>query len=1505
MPPFTFLSPVLLMYRPYLFLILLFTALSGAVQASPIAIVDSGGVALGGSDPWAVSDAQLGGLDFTAASKLVVAVGLKGSNQTGANVEVFYGGQAMTPVAAQHSADASAWAGVYYLDDPVGPGTLLVNSTNTSAYSLGISATVLTGTIDGAGADAAAQAFATSLTTTSEDALVIAGFSDASGNDAISGVDAPFTELFRGGAGSASHASAYLQVPTLDTVTATFGGSNASRSSIVMLELLPSSPRAPSPAFDLRVIGGDQDLSWTNLPPTSGTDVRVDVWFGTDPASLVKVVDAALNLTTHTVNAPDLGSYYWRVDTYTDGDSASTPVTGTLLSFIVNDTDGDGLPDEWELLHTNQASPTSLAPGDDLENGGAGDGLTNLEEYLLGTDPNDPDTDDDALLDGVETNTGIWVSGSDTGTDPLNDDSDGDGLLDGAESNSGTFVDASDTGTDPLDADTDADGLSDGIETNSGVFVDASNPGTHPLLADSDSDAAEDWYEIYASFTDPTAAAENPGLPYPLPKPEATDTGVANKPVKVYIMAGQSNMWGTGRLSGDEPGTLDTLTGPEGQFPNLLASAGGYFARQDVKYRGLVNGVASGLLAPGQGGNSSSIGPELGFGWVMGWHHDEPVLLLKTSWPGRSLGWDFLPPGSPRFEVGGETYAGYGDSPESWPTGTTPVPTDEYGGMHFDWIFNDEADYAPGSALAADINPTDILDNFATQYPEWAEQGFEISGFVWWQGWNDGSGSGDVYPGRYEQNLVRLIEELRDYYGNRYPENIRANTPFVVGTVGFGGWSLGEPRLTIANAQLAVDGDAGNYPAFAGNVKSVETRGYAREVGPAMNEIFHYYQNAETYLLVGDAMGRAMLELQDDESPPVPNPSSFQILPSPAASGSIGMVATTAEDPSGPVEYYFDNLTNSSNSGWVSDAAWTETGLTDGVSYAYRVKTRDALGNEGDWSPEVVAVAGSDATAPDPDPLTWATAPTALGETSITMAATEALDINGVEYFFEAVSGGGNDSGWQASPTYTDTGLTHSTEYSYRVRTRDLSAGNNIGDNSSTLAATTDAPDTTPPTPNPMAFATAPFVTGGTSIKMIAATASDDSAVQYYFEETSGNPGGNDSGWQTGTTYTDTGLTTDLTYSYQVKARDAAPIPNETAYSPAASATPTVPDEVQVLDTGFDLNNDDSPVTDAELGNLDFNGASKLVVTVGVKGSNLSPDNQAGTVTYNGTAMTPAVGSAGTGSASWGWVGIYYLDDPAAVGVGDIVVQDPGYSLAVSAVVLSGTAPGVGDTASSATQDFVNLDTAAGSVVVAGSSDGSSSDNAVVAPLVEIGSGAVGSGGHVHGYQEVATAGAYTATFLVTGDRPSTAGAEFRAAPPVSTNTFADWIAAQPGVNGQTAATDDPDGDGIANLIENFFGTEPGAFSQGLVTGTVDPGANTFSFTHPLNASPADDLTATYRWSTDLSTFYIDGEANTAGTTTVSFVQSGSIGDVVTVTATIAGAVIPERLFVAVEVTNE
>lgn len=95
--------------------------------------------------------------------------------------------------------------------------------------------------------------------------------------------------------------------------------------------------------------------------------------------------------------------------------------------------------------------------------------------------------------------------------------------------------------------------------------------------------------------------------------------------------------------------------------------------------------------------------------------------------------------------------------------------------------------------------------------------------------------------------------------------------------------------------------------------------------------------------------------------------------------------------------------------------------------------------------------------------------------------------------------------------------------------------------------------DTTPPTPDPMGFASAPQSTGTSSISMTATTASDTSGVEYFFEALTA--GGHDSGWQDGTTYEDTGLAADTTYSYRVKARDKSANQNETGWSGSASAT--------------------------------------------------------------------------------------------------------------------------------------------------------------------------------------------------------------------------------------------------------------------------------------------------------------------------------------------------------------
>jgi hypothetical protein len=101
--------------------------------------------------------------------------------------------------------------------------------------------------------------------------------------------------------------------------------------------------------------------------------------------------------------------------------------------------------------------------------------------------------------------------------------------------------------------------------------------------------------------------------------------------------------------------------------------------------------------------------------------------------------------------------------------------------------------------------------------------------------------------------------------------------------------------------------------------------------------------------------------------------------------------------------------------------------------------------------------------------------------------------------------------------------------------------------------------DFDPPSPDPMTFASNPAPMSSTVITMAATTATDDSLpVQYYFEETSGNPGGSDSGWQAPTTYQDSGLTPNTMYSYSAKARDSETTPNETTPSGVESTASAI-----------------------------------------------------------------------------------------------------------------------------------------------------------------------------------------------------------------------------------------------------------------------------------------------------------------------------------------------------------
>ncbi|MBM3846471.1 MAG: hypothetical protein FJ405_09325 [Verrucomicrobia bacterium] len=155
------------------------------------------------------------------------------------------------------------------------------------------------------------------------------------------------------------------------------------------------------------------------------------------------------------------------------------------------DTDGDGLPDFYENI---------FFPGDLSKLSGAGDydadGRTESQELANSTDPTKSDTDSDGLTDGVETNTGSYVSTADTGTDPTRADTDGDGRTDGEE------VLGSPT-SNPLMVDTDGDGDSDAAEANSGH--DPNDPADNllsSLIANSATEFSgvqgqDGWYYAY------------------------------------------------------------------------------------------------------------------------------------------------------------------------------------------------------------------------------------------------------------------------------------------------------------------------------------------------------------------------------------------------------------------------------------------------------------------------------------------------------------------------------------------------------------------------------------------------------------------------------------------------------------------------------------------------------------------------------------------------------------------------------------------------------------------------------------------------------------------------------------------------------------------------------------------------------------------------------------------------------------------------------------------------
>ena len=323
-------------------------------------------------------------------------------------------------------------------------------------------------------------------------------------------------------------------------------------------------------------------------------------------------------------------------------------------------------------------------------------------------------------------------------------------------------------------------------------------------------------------------------LPFSLHAQEAPAAApkVAVAPtLRVFLLAGQSNMEGQAVVDLDHAehynggrGTLAQVVQAAGQkasatetasttengsktksrYQHLLDADGNWAVRRDVVvwYRAGGERLKVGELSLGYAvyEGRHHFGPELQFGHVLGARMEEPVLLIKTAWGGKSLAVDFRPP-----SAGGTT------------------------GAYYQRMLSEYREAIAG-----------ITKNF----PQFAQHQPQLSGFVWFQGWNDMVDADATL--HYAENLEHLIRDVRRDLGV-------AKLPVVVAETG------NADSVVFRTAQLR----GTEHPDFVGNVTFVPTRQFLRlpEDSPNVGHGHHWFGNAESYFLIGDAMGVAMLQL--------------------------------------------------------------------------------------------------------------------------------------------------------------------------------------------------------------------------------------------------------------------------------------------------------------------------------------------------------------------------------------------------------------------------------------------------------------------------------------------------------------------------------------------------------------------------------------------------------------------------------------------------------------------
>ena len=287
------------------------------------------------------------------------------------------------------------------------------------------------------------------------------------------------------------------------------------------------------------------------------------------------------------------------------------------------------------------------------------------------------------------------------------------------------------------------------------------------------------------------------------------------KPLQVFILAGQSNMQGHAEVRTFEHIGMDLATEP--MLAEMLSADGTpkVCERVWISSIGCADAEQTGKLTAGFGASREKIGPEFTFGLYMQKFTDAPILLIKTSWGGKSLNTDFRPPSAGLYVFSEAQLAAFekkGKDVAAMQAEKVAATGVNYRLMveHVKGVLSDIKRVVPGYDTA---------------------QGYELAGFAWFQGWND-MVDGDTYPQRDQPGGYAGYSEVMAHFIRDVRKDLNApKLPFVIGVLGVGGptaeYGPDEQhyKATHQNFRDAMAAPA-QLPEFKGNVATVLAEKY-------------------------------------------------------------------------------------------------------------------------------------------------------------------------------------------------------------------------------------------------------------------------------------------------------------------------------------------------------------------------------------------------------------------------------------------------------------------------------------------------------------------------------------------------------------------------------------------------------------------------------------------------------------------------------------------------------